>query len=123
MPTANHCNVRFRRMCATTWLSHVAGFTMLLLTGCSNSESADHEFFMEKISCPSPAVDEFQPWGKSGIQHICKIKHGQFVAFENGYVHIRGQYENGKKVGLWFWYDASGNIVKTLDYSKTQTEK
>ena len=92
-------------------------FTTLLLSACSNEVDVEHAFYKEKISCPSPAVDEYQSWGKSGVQHICKIKHGQFVAWEDGYVHIRGQYEYGKEVGLWLWYDASGNVTKKIDYS------
>lgn len=95
----------------------------LLLFGCSNEQDTTDKFLNEKLSCPSPAVAEFEAWGKSGTQQICKIKHGPFVAWENGYVHVRGQYENGKEVGEWLWYDASGNVVKKIDYSKTQTEK
>src|SRR5436189_6462472 len=89
----------------------------------SIEKSASDDFFTEKISCPTPAVDEYQPWGKSGTQHICKIKHGPFVAWENGYIHIRGQYEYGKDTGAWFWYDAGGKVVKQIDYSGCRTEK
>ena len=92
--------------------------TCLLLFGCSNEQNAANKFFNEKLSCPSPAVAEFEAWGKSGSQQICKIKHGPFVAWEGGYVHIRGQYENGKEVGVWYWYDANGKVVKQIDYSK-----
>jgi len=106
-------------------LVYAVTFVGLVLQGCSDDKpsGAYKEFLEEKIVCPSPAVAEFQAWGKSGTQHICKIKHGPFVAWENGYVHIRGQYENGKEVGVWLWYDAGGNVVKKIDYSKTQTEK
>ena len=113
----------------------------LLLFGCSNEQDTTNKFFNEKLSCPSPAVAEFEAWGKSGTQQICKIKHGPFVAWEGGYVHIRGQYENGKhagawlwyhkngqiylrgqyshgkEIGAWTWYDASGKVVKQIDYS------
>ncbi|MCI1278361.1 MAG: hypothetical protein LKG23_05180 [Nitrospira sp.] len=95
----------------------------LLLCGCSNGQNTADKFFTEKLSCPSPAVAQFESWGKSGTQHICKIKHGPFVAWGNGYVHIRGQYENGKEVGEWLWYDANGAVVKKIDYLKTQTDK
>lgn len=96
----------------------IVAFSILNLNGCSNEKNAEHEFLNEKLVCPSPAVAELQPWGKSGMQHICKIKHGKFVAWENGYVHIRGQYENGKESGVWLWYDAVGNVTKKTDYSK-----
>ena len=79
--------------------------------------------FKESLSCPSPAQGEFDGWGKTGTIHICKITHGPFVAWENGYVHLRGQYENGKEVGEWLWYDANGTVVKKIDYSKPQMGK
>lgn len=90
---------------------------LLLLFGCS-SEKENSNFFNEKLTCPSPAMDEFQPWGKSGAQHICKIKHGPFIAWENGYVHVRGQFENGAESGIWYWYDKNGTVIKTIDYKK-----
>ena len=94
-----------------------------LLFGCSNEQSPRDEFFNESLSCPSPAQGEFDGWGKTGTIHICKITHGPFVAWENGYVHLRGQYENGKEVGEWLWYDANGTVVKKIDYSKPQMGK
>lgn len=91
--------------------------SMFLLNSCAKDNAARQAFFDEKMSCPSPAVDEFNGWGQSGSEHICKIKHGPFVAFEGGYVHIRGQYENGKEAGIWRWYGADGKVVKEIDYS------
>jgi antitoxin component YwqK of YwqJK toxin-antitoxin module len=90
---------------------------LLLLFGCSNEKESSN-FFNEKLTCPSPAMDEFQPWGKSGTQHICKIKHGPFIAWENGYVHVRGQYDNGKETGVWYWYDKNGSVINKIDYAK-----
>lgn len=95
-------------------------FVCLLLLGCSNEGSDSTKFFNEKLACPAPAVDEFQGWGKSGTQHVCKIKHGPFVAWENGYIHLRGQYENGKETGVWYWYDKKGNVVKKIDYTRAE---
>lgn len=119
MTIVNRQNFYKMRMRRRKYLYCVAAFTSLFLSACSNEEEVKHEFFNEKILCPSPAIDEYQPWGKSGLQHICKIKHGQFIAWEEGYVHIRGQYDYGKEVGLWLWYDSSGNVTKKIDYSKT----
>jgi len=89
------------------------------LLGCSNESEDFNNLFNEKLNCPAPAVAEFQAWGKSGTQHVCKIKHGPFVAWEGGYVHVRGQYENGKEAGVWSWYDKNGSVVKKIDYSRT----
>lgn len=94
----------------------------LLLFGCSNEQGGANSFFDEKLACPAPAVAEFQAWGKSGTQQICKIKHGPFVAWEGGYIHIRGQYEHGREVGVWFWYDKHGNEVKKLNYSSVDVQ-
>lgn len=90
----------------------------LSLFGCSDKKSNADSFFAEELACPSPAVAEFQAWGKSGTQHVCKIKHGPFVAWEGGYVHVRGQYENGKKTGVWYWYDKNGNVEKKIEYTR-----
>ncbi|MGZ4012549.1 MAG: hypothetical protein ACXVLF_16435 [Flavisolibacter sp.] len=91
----------------------------LLLFACSNEQSDSDGFFKEKLICPAPAIAEFERWGKFGTQQVCKIKHGPFVAWEGGYIHVRGQYENGKETGVWYWYDNNGRIVNKIDYSKS----
>lgn len=93
---------------------------VLLISGCARHNAAKQSFFDEKLSCPSPAIDQFEAWGQSGSQHVCKVKHGPFVAFENGYVHIRGQYDNGKEAGVWRWYGEAGKVEKEIDYSRKQ---
>lgn len=47
---------------------------------------------------------------------------GPFVAWEDGYVHVRGQYDMGEEAGVWRWYDKSGTVVKELDYSAAPTQ-
>jgi hypothetical protein len=89
--------------------------TCVCLIACSKGEP--DSVFNEDIHCPSPAVAQFEPWGKSGGQQICKIKHGAFVAWEGGYIQVRGQYDMGKKSGIWRWYDREGKVVKEIDYS------
>lgn len=101
----------------TDFVFYQSVFAICILVGCADERSASKDFLDEKLSCPMPAVAEFEPWGKSGMQQICKIKHGPFVAFESGYVHVRGQYDNGKEAGTWYWYNASGQVVKQFDYS------
>lgn len=83
--------------------------TCLLLFGCSNKQNDTDKFFNENLVCPATAVAEFDAWGKSGTQQICKIKHGPFVAWESGYIHVRGQYDSGKETGIWYWYDKDEN--------------
>ena len=93
---------------------------VLMLNGCMRDDAAKQAFMDEKLVCPPPAVEQFEPWGKSGMQHVCKIKHGPFVAYESGRVQIRGQFDNGKEVGVWRWYGPDGKIEKEIDYSKPQ---
>ncbi len=94
--------------------------TVILLVGCSQESEGLKTFYNEDVKCPSPSVEEFSSWGKSGIQHVCKMKHGAFIAWENGYVHIRGQYVYGKEDGIWYFYDSTGKVEKTIDYSSTK---
>ena len=92
---------------------------ILMFDGCSKGTEQQRAYFGEHLTCPAPAVEEFGPWGKSGSQHICKIAHGPFVAFESNHVVLRGQYENGGKSGIWRWYDSNGKVEKEIDYSRT----
>lgn len=92
----------------------------LFLGACARNDPAKDAYFAENLNCPPPAIGEFDPWGQSGSEHVCKIRHGPFVAFEAGHVNIRGQYDNGEKVGVWRWYGADGKVEKEIDYSKKQ---
>ncbi|HLK97433.1 MAG TPA: hypothetical protein VK364_06665 [Hymenobacter sp.] len=92
---------------------------LICISACNApGQDTDDELDKEIIECVPPARLEIQPWGKSGSSKSCKILNGPFVAAENGYVHLRGQYEGGREAGTWRWYDRSGNVVKTIDYSK-----
>lgn len=112
--------LRFKNHTAIISRGMSSWFVCFSLLGCSNEGSDSNNFFDEKLACPAPAVAEFQAWGKSGTQQICKIKHGPFVAWEGGYVHVRGQYANGKETGVWYWYDKQGNVVKKIDYTRSE---
>lgn len=87
------------------------------LTACGSNEAK--VIFSEDPNCPPPSVAQIEPWGESGSQQICKIKHGPFAAWEDGYIHLRGNYHNGEKSGVWKWYDRVGNVVKEIDYGKS----
>ena len=91
-----------------------------LLSACAGSDRniGGGPLDKEGVECVPPARLEIQPWGRSGLSKSCKMANGPFVATEDGYVHLRGQYESGREVGLWRWYDREGNVVKTIDYSK-----
>lgn len=100
-------------------LVSLAATLVLAISGCSRETAAESAYFHEHLSCPAPATEQFEPWGKAGSQHSCKVMHGPFVAFEDRYVRIRGQYENGKKVGVWKWYSPDGRVEKEVNYSTT----
>ena len=91
-----------------------------LVSACTGSgRNADYGLLeKESITCAPPAQVEIQPWGKIGLSKSCRMVDGPFVGVENGYVLLRGQYEAGREVGIWRWYDKDGNVVKTIDYSK-----
>lgn len=91
-----------------------------LVSACTDSSrNADYGLLeKEKITCAPPARIEIQPWGKIGLSKSCRMVDGPFVGVENGYVLLRGQYDAGREVGIWQWYDKDGNVVKTIDYSK-----
>ncbi len=91
--------------------------TCLIIAGCDSELAQNQVFEGTKLDCPSPAVAQFEPWGKAGTQQICKIKHGPFEAWESGYLHLKGEYENGKEAGVWIWYGKDGNVERTVDYS------
>ncbi|MCX6245586.1 MAG: hypothetical protein NTU98_12900 [Bacteroidetes bacterium] len=38
--------------------------------------------------------------------------------YENGNVFYEGTYDKDRRVGVWKFYDESGKLVKTLDYTK-----
>jgi hypothetical protein len=105
----------------------MVGNSLLVLVACAcliacSQKAAEEEGFGEDLHCPVPAVAQFEPWGESGQQQICKIKHGAFVAWEAGYIHVRGQYDMGKKSGLWRWYDKQGKVVREINYSPARSD-
>lgn len=93
-------------------------------SACARDSGDDKNYELlssEAVACEPPAQVEVQPWGKSGLSKSCSIKSGGVVTAENGYVHLRGQYDAGKQAGIWRWYDRRGNVVKEIDYSAKQT--
>lgn len=91
-----------------------------LFAGCGMEASQDSRIAQDlsnEMSCPKPSVKEYRAWGKSGVSVGCRIDHGPFVAVE-GYLRVRGQYESGRKVGRWEFYDQDGKVYKEVDYSE-----
>jgi antitoxin component YwqK of YwqJK toxin-antitoxin module len=41
---------------------------------------------------------------------------------ENGQLHFTGRLDNGKRIGVWKFYDETGRLTKELDYDKENPE-
>lgn len=88
----------------------------------SSDDNADYAALQkEGISCAAPAQVRIEPWGKSGVSESCQLAVGKFAGVENGRVILRGQFEAGRQVGIWRWYDSGENVVKVVDYSKSDS--
>ncbi|PCI99200.1 MAG: hypothetical protein COB15_04570 [Flavobacteriales bacterium] len=53
---------------------------------------------------------------------FCRNSNGKYDKalnryYKNGKIQIKGQYENGKKVGEWIWFKKDGSIKKSKKYT------
>jgi len=49
------------------------------------------------------------------------VFHGPYLVwYENGQLRIKGQYDMGKKVGLWELYDESGKVISIEEPNSNQ---
>lgn len=47
------------------------------------------------------------------------LENGPYIVYhENGVPYYQGMYEQGKRVGIWEFYDKEGNLIEQKDYSK-----
>ncbi|MXY15010.1 MAG: hypothetical protein F4X93_02095 [Proteobacteria bacterium] len=63
------------------------------------------------LQCIEGAVEKREVWSKLGIAVFCErdgIKHGEWQAWDGGYMHIAGQYADGDKDGIWKYFNAHG---------------
>lgn len=95
-------------------------FIALLCSSCAEGQrgASANPLEDELVECAKPARLKMEPWGKGGTSKACEIADGPFVAAENGYIHLRGQFESGRKAGVWRWYDRNGVVTRTIDYSE-----
>ena len=95
-------------------------FGLVLLcccVGCTDHSSTNHNALVsKKLVCPEGVTSEYSNWGPHGLQEVCKLKHGPFIAAENGRVVLEGEYKLGKPSGTWRWYDNTGKLQKTETY-------
>mgnify|MGYP001177252499 CR=1 FL=1 len=66
---------------------------------------------------------KWQYFSENGIElSMTMYQHGEkhghtIVKYPNGNIHYSGEYENGKKIGLWRSYSIDGQLVNEIDYS------
>jgi hypothetical protein len=104
---------------AETFLRIIMLTMACCLAACSDSNTSNSDYDALKArklhDCPDGAQVEYQPWGPNGLMAICKLKHGPFIAAENGRVVLEGENRMGRPIGTLTWFDKSGKVEKTIN--------
>jgi len=67
--------------------------------------------------CPEGTEEKLEFWGQGGNSRSCvNPKHGKWEACNNGYKNIDGYYEDGKKHGIWYFYNPDGTVKFKIEY-------
>lgn len=79
------------------------------------------------LQCNEGAIEKRAVWSKLGIAIFCEkdgVKHGVWQAWDGGYMHIIGEYDNGQKHGTWKYFNAYGEqwAEKSYTYGKEVSE-
>lgn len=83
-----------------------------------SEEKRSNFAIMAQMECATnTVVEDFQLRGKSTKTFNGKAFTGCSIKrYENGKIHVTGQYTNGKKSGTWITYWADGAIKETKIY-------
>jgi antitoxin component YwqK of YwqJK toxin-antitoxin module len=58
------------------------------------------------------------PWSERNYN--LGVLHGGYKNWhENGQLYMVGQFKDGKKEGVWLFYDTSGKKTKTIDFNNS----
>ena len=69
--------------------------------------------------CPEGMEEKLELWGQGGNSRSCvSPKHGKWEAWSEGYKNIDGYYENGKKHGVWLFYNPDGTVKLEIEYDR-----
>ena len=74
---------------------------------------------MQKQTFIFPAGTEvtYRGWSEKGRMRYCEaFKNGPWEAWMSGYKWVQGTYKNGKKEGVWLWFNKDGSISKKINY-------
>ena len=72
------------------------------------------------LSCKEGTVENREVWSKLGIAIFCEKdgkKHGEWQAWDGGYLHIAGHYIAGEKHGVWEYFNAYGEKWGEREYA------
>jgi len=108
---------------ATLWILSLlailfVGLPYLMSWQLSNS----HKYTWKAMNstdfpCPPNTELTIHGWSKAGYMRYCEPnKNGMWEAWSEGYLHIRGEYIDGKKYGKWTWFNQDGSIQSTTVY-------
>ena len=46
------------------------------------------------------------------------LVHGKIIYYwDNGQIHLTGQYENMRRIGIWQTYDSNGDLIMEDNYT------
>lgn len=95
-----------------------AGLILLLTSPLWIGWMMEHEHNKTKdaiakisLQCNNGATEKREVWSKLGIAIFCQkksVKHGAWQAWDGGYMHISGEYIEGRKQGTWDYFNANG---------------
>jgi antitoxin component YwqK of YwqJK toxin-antitoxin module len=72
-----------------------------------------------KFECPTGMEVKMEGWSKVGYSRTCiSLRNGKWEAWDDGYKHIDGYYEQGKKQGKWVYYKPDGTVSKEVEYNQ-----
>lgn len=72
------------------------------------------------LQCSAGSSEKREVWSKLGVAVFCEkdgAKHGSWQAWDGGYLHISGNYADGKKHGVWKYFNAYGERWGTRVYA------
>jgi len=82
-------------------------------------ESTRIAILKSEHECPKGAVESVERWGQWGYSRFCLKdgkENGKWVGWEKQHKVIEGNYRQGKKHGLWTWFDDEGRVTRTIQY-------
>ena len=50
--------------------------------------------------------------------------HGKIIYYwDNGQIHLTGQYEKMRRIGIWNTYDSNGDLIMEENYNRNEFEE